>query len=186
MSFELIEAEEAHYPKALMCRRSGSPAPGITRTRHAGHRGAHSRSSSSMCWWRRSSRSWPDATERRASSRAAPARPLHEQEAGRGVVAAAGPGRATEAAVEADDRLQPRGAIAPNRLQRDFTASAPDRVWVADTTFLPVLAGFIYLVVVIDLFSRKVVGWTVGDRLDAGLSTEALRRALARRRPRRV
>ena len=73
--------------------------------------------------------------------------------------------------------------IAPNRLQRDFTASAPDRVWVADTTYLPVLAGFIYLVVIIDLFSRKVVGWTVGDHLDAELSSEALQRALVRRSP---
>jgi len=44
-----------------------------------------------------------------------------------------------------------------------------------------VLVGFIYLVVSIDLFSRKVVGWTVGDRLDASLSTQALRRAFARR-----
>jgi len=52
---------------------------------------------------------------------------------------------------------------------------------VAETTSLPVLVGFIYLVVSIDLFSRKVVGWTVGDRLDASLSTQALRRAFARR-----
>ena len=73
--------------------------------------------------------------------------------------------------------------IAPNRLQRDFTASAPDRVWVADTTYLPVLVGFIYLVVIIDLFSRKVVGWTVGDCLDAELSSEAFQRALVRRNP---
>ena len=73
--------------------------------------------------------------------------------------------------------------IAPNRLQRDFSASAPDRVWVADTTYLPVIGGFIFLVAIIDLFSRKVVGWSLGDRLDAELSGEALHRALARRSP---
>jgi transposase InsO family protein len=73
--------------------------------------------------------------------------------------------------------------IAPNRLQRKFTAPAPDRVWVADTTYLPVATGFIFLVVVLDLFSRKVVGWAVGDRLDAELSGLALGRALGRRRP---
>jgi putative transposase len=73
--------------------------------------------------------------------------------------------------------------IAPNRLQRDFTAPAPDRVWVADTTYLPVATGFIFLVIILDLFSRKVVGWAVGDHLDAELSAEALQRALAKRRP---
>jgi hypothetical protein len=66
-------------------------------------------------------------------------------------------------------------------LSRAVTSA--DRAWVADTTYLPVLGGFIFLVVVLDLFSRKVVGWSVGDRLDAELSGEALRRALARRRP---
>jgi putative transposase len=54
---------------------------------------------------------------------------------------------------------------------------------VADTTYLPVLGGFIFLVAIIDLFSRKVVGWSLGERLDAELSGEALRRALARRSP---
>ncbi len=73
--------------------------------------------------------------------------------------------------------------IAPNLLDRNFTAEAPDRVWVADTTYLPVLGGFIYLCVILDLFSRKVVGWSVDDRLDAELSGEALRRALAVRQP---
>jgi putative transposase len=56
-------------------------------------------------------------------------------------------------------------------------------VWVADTTYLPVVAGFVFLAVILDLYSRKVVGWSVGERLDAELSGEALRRALARRRP---
>jgi transposase InsO family protein len=71
--------------------------------------------------------------------------------------------------------------IAPNLLERNFSSDAPDRVWVADTTYLPVVAGFVFLVVILDVYSRKVVGWSVGDRLDAELSSEALRRALARR-----
>jgi putative transposase len=74
--------------------------------------------------------------------------------------------------------------IAANLLKRDFSASAPDRVWVADTTYLPAVGGrFFFLVAIIDLFSRKVVGWSMGDRLDADLSCEALRRAVARRNP---
>jgi transposase InsO family protein len=73
--------------------------------------------------------------------------------------------------------------IAPNLVNRVFTVSAPNKVWVADTTYLPVLGGFLFLVAVIDLFSRKVVGWSLGDSLDAELSGLALRRALARRQP---
>jgi hypothetical protein len=77
-----------------------------------------------------------------------------------------------------------REPIAPNLLNRNFTAEAPDRVWVADTTYLPVLGGFLFLVIILDLFSRKVVGWSIGDRLDAELSGEALRSAIGRRQPR--
>jgi transposase InsO family protein len=76
-----------------------------------------------------------------------------------------------------------RESIAPNLLARNFTAEAPNRVWVADSTYLPVIAGFLFLVVVIDLYSRKVVGWAMADRLDAELSATALRRALAARLP---
>ena len=76
-----------------------------------------------------------------------------------------------------------REPIAPNLLGRNFAAEAPDRVWVGDTTYLPVLGGFLFLVVILDLFSRKVVGWSLGDRLGAELSTEALWRAISRRQP---
>ena len=74
--------------------------------------------------------------------------------------------------------------IAPNCLQRDFSASAPDRVWVGDTTYLPVIGGFILLVAIIDLFSCKVVGWSLGDRPDAELSGEALHPRAGETQPR--
>lgn len=73
----------------------------------------------------------------------------------------------------------------PNRLGRVFRVDAPNAAWVADTTYLPTRTGFVFLVVVLDLFARRVVGWAVADRLDAPLAATALRRALARRRPRR-
>jgi len=73
--------------------------------------------------------------------------------------------------------------MASNLLSRQFTAPAPDRVWVADTTYLPIIGGFLFFGAIIDLFSRKVVVWALGDRIDAELSTLALRRALARRVP---
>ncbi len=72
---------------------------------------------------------------------------------------------------------------APNRLDRDFMAEAPNRKWVVDITYLPTAAGWVYLAVVLDLFGRKVVGWSIGNSLATGLVSDALRRAIERRRP---
>ena len=72
---------------------------------------------------------------------------------------------------------------APNILAQDFKADAPNQKWVADITYLPTLAGWVYLAVVIDLFSRKVVGWEMSDRLTTPLVTGALKNAIEARRP---
>lgn len=72
---------------------------------------------------------------------------------------------------------------ADNILDQDFQATAPNQKWVADITYLPTLAGWVYLSVVIDLFSRKVVGWAMGDRLTTPLVTGALKLAIEQRRP---
>lgn len=73
--------------------------------------------------------------------------------------------------------------VAPNMLDRDFAAQAPDRKWAADITYVPTGQGWLYLAAVIDLCSRKVVGWAMADHLRAELCTEALDMALKRRRP---
>ena len=73
--------------------------------------------------------------------------------------------------------------IAPNRLGRNFAASAPDRKWACDLTYIFTDEGWLYLSVVIDLFSRRVVGWSMSDDLKAAGVAEALQMALARRRP---
>jgi transposase InsO family protein len=75
-------------------------------------------------------------------------------------------------------------AVAPNRLARQFTAPAPDRIWVSDITYLATVDGWLYLAVVLDLFSRRVVGWAISDRLGEGVALDALGMGLARRRPR--
>ena len=75
-------------------------------------------------------------------------------------------------------------SVAPNRLARQFTTSSPDRVWVADITYFATGEGWLYLAVVLDLFSRRVVGWATSDRLGEGIALEALGMGLARRRPR--
>jgi len=73
--------------------------------------------------------------------------------------------------------------IAPNRLKTDPTPSAPNQVWVADITYIWTLEGWIYLAAVMDLFSRKIVGWALAPTMETSLVKEALQRALASRRP---
>jgi putative transposase len=73
--------------------------------------------------------------------------------------------------------------VAPNLLQRDFSADEPNTKWVADTTYIWTAEGWLYLAVVLDLFSRLVVGWSMAAIQDATLVTQALRMAVARRRP---
>lgn len=72
--------------------------------------------------------------------------------------------------------------VAPNRLNQDFTAIAPNRKWVGDITYLWTDEGWLYLAVVIDLYSRLVVGWAMSERMTAALACEALTMALWRRK----
>lgn len=73
--------------------------------------------------------------------------------------------------------------IAPNLLERDFTAEAPDQSWVTDITFLWTKQGWLYLAVILDLFSRRVVGWATSENVDRHLALAALDMALVQRRP---
>jgi transposase InsO family protein len=73
--------------------------------------------------------------------------------------------------------------IAPNLLDRDFTASAPNQKWVGDITYIWTRQGWLYLAVLIDLFSRRVVGWAMGDTLATELPLRALHMAIQTRRP---
>jgi putative transposase len=73
--------------------------------------------------------------------------------------------------------------VAPNLLQRNFTAQHPNRVWVSDLTYLRVGRSWMYLVVFIDLYSRRVVGWALSTALDHRVALTALQRAVAQRRP---
>lgn len=80
-------------------------------------------------------------------------------------------------------QADPTNKPADNRLDRDFTATAPNRKWVTDITYLPTARGWVYLAVVLDLFGRKVVGWSIGNSLATELVSKALRRAIENRRP---
>ena len=73
--------------------------------------------------------------------------------------------------------------VAPNVLDRQFTVAAPNTAWVSDITYLWTREGWLYLVVILDLFSRRVVGWALRNRITRELAVEALTMALAHRQP---
>lgn len=72
---------------------------------------------------------------------------------------------------------------APDLVQRDFTATAPNELWVADITYVPTWAGFLFLAIVLDAFSRRIVGWAMATHLKTELVLDALEMALMQRRP---
>ena len=185
MSFELIAAEEAHYPKALMCRALGLSRSGhhAYRTRGPSRRALGQQQLDVLVaaiFAELKGRYGAPRIERELRRRG------HRTSRKRVAASLVRQGLAARQKRHWRTTTDSRHGepIAPNLLKRDFSASAPDRVWVADTTYLPVIGGrFLFLVAIIDLFSRKVVGWSMGDRIAADLSCEALRRALARRNP---
>jgi putative transposase len=73
--------------------------------------------------------------------------------------------------------------IAANRLNRDFSVSAPNKVWVTDITYIWTREGWLYLAAILDLFSRRVVGWSMDSHIDRDLALDALGMALRTRRP---
>ena len=76
-----------------------------------------------------------------------------------------------------------RNAIAQNKLERNFNAEKPDQKWASDITYIPTLEGWLYLAVVIDLFSRKVIGWSMNESLESRLVLDALEMARISRNP---
>ena len=73
--------------------------------------------------------------------------------------------------------------VAPNTLNRQFAVAAPNRVWAGDITYVWTAEGWLYLAVVLDLYSRMAIAWAMGSRLTETLATEALTMALGRRQP---
>ena len=78
------------------------------------------------------------------------------------------------------------GRQAPDLVERAFKAEAPNRLWVADITYIPTWSGFLYLAIVLDVFSRRIVGWSMSLTLHADVVLAALNMALAVRKPKSV
>ena len=75
---------------------------------------------------------------------------------------------------------------APDLVDRNFSADAPDKLWVADITYVPTWSGFLFLAVVLDVFSRRVVGWAMATHLRTSLVLDALDMAIYQRKPKEV
>jgi putative transposase len=81
----------------------------------------------------------------------------------------------------------PKQRPAPDLVNRRFVAQAPNQLWVADITYVPTWAGFVFLAIVLDVWSRRIVGWAIGEEITTpDLVLAALNMAIAQRRPRTV
>ena len=80
-------------------------------------------------------------------------------------------------------RRDPRAAPAPDLLGRDFVSAQPHRVWLADITYLPTQEGYLYLAFILDVYSRKIVGWSMASHMRTELVVDALQMAVWRRKP---
>jgi len=83
-------------------------------------------------------------------------------------------------------RRNPEAQSAADLVNRKFTSAAPNELWVADITYVPTQAGFLYLAVVVDAFSRRVIGWAMAGHLRTQLVLDALEMAIRQRHPKRV
>lgn len=81
------------------------------------------------------------------------------------------------------EKRVPKKDSAEDLVKRDFSADGPNGAWFADITYVKVRTGWVYLAVVMDIWSRRIVGWSMGPRIGAALADDALRMAIARRRP---
>jgi len=86
-----------------------------------------------------------------------------------------------ERTFKATTRRNKAHPVAPNRLKRDFEADRPNRKWLSDITYIPTAEGWLYLAAVLDVFSRRIVGWAMSDRMTTDLTIRALKMALEHR-----
>ncbi len=184
MKFEFIEAEKASFPVAFMCRHLGVSRAGF------------------YAWRERP----PSLRELDDERLLALIRAIHDESKGRygsprvrRELAAKGvhASKHRVARLMQENGLRGRRRrrfrhttdsnhalpVAPNTLAQDFTVDAPNRVWVTDITYIPTREGWLYLAAILDRYSRRVVGWSMSDRITRQLTLDALAMALRARAP---
>jgi putative transposase len=186
VKFAFIEAEKACFPVAFMCRHLGVSPSGFYAWRQ--RRGRTSRRAQRDARLARQVAAIHRDSERRYGSPR-----VHHELRRRGIyvsrkrvarlmqhqgLAARRPRRFVRTTDSAHNL-----PIAPNVVARDFTATSRDRTWVGDITYVPTREGWLYLAVLLDAFSRRVVGWAMSADLSRGLALAALEMALMGRKP---
>jgi putative transposase len=183
-AFNLIDAERASYPVAMLCRMLG-----VSKSGYYAWRGRAP-----------SERSRQDALliekirEIHSRSRETYGYPrVHAELRSLGVrcgrrrvarlMRAAGLRGCVRGKKRRTTRRNPRAAPASDLLRRDFVAGQPNRIWLADITYVPTREGFLYLAFILDTHSRKVVGWSMAPHMRTELVVNALEMAVWRRRP---
>lgn len=183
--FRFVERERANYPVATMCRVLGVSTSGYYawRSRPASARSlADAVLTETITHIHRGSRGTYGAPRVRAELRD-DYRVFCAQKRVARLMAKAGIQGVSRRRRVKTTRSEKTAAPAPDLLERDFGATEPDRKWVADITYVPTWSGFLYLAVVLDCFSRRVVGWCMRDDLSTQLVLDALEMAIANRRP---
>lgn len=182
--FRFVDAEKARFPVALLCRMVGVSKSGY------------------YAWKMRppSKRSCEDAAltkrivEVHSRSRETYGYPRVHAElralgvrCGRrraaGLMRESGLRRCMRGRKRRTTRRDPRATPAPDLVGRNFAATAPDRLWTADITYVKTDEGFLYLAFVLDVYSRKIVGWSMASHLKTELVVDALQMAVWRRKP---
>jgi putative transposase len=182
--FRFIEAEKANFPIVVLCR--------VLRVRRSGFYAWKGRVPSARARANGVARVHVRAVYREHQRRYGSPR-IHRELKAQGVAM----GRHRVARLMREQGLRARGKrrycvttnsahhhrVAPNRVARNFSASAPNRVWLTDITYLATGEGWLYLTCFLDVYSRRVVGWAVDDRLHAAATCRALHEATVRRKP---
>lgn len=181
MRFRFIHAEKAKYPLGLLCRVLEVSTKGY------------------YSWLERGEATYPNRVEldqavrevHRENKRRYGSRRIKEALAEQGMQVGRTSVRASmrrlglkiryPKAFRVTTKADPHASYAPNILDRQFNYDAPNQAWVGDISYVRTSSGFLYLAVVIDLYSRMIVGWSVQPHMRASLVDDALRMALARR-----
>jgi len=186
MRFAFIEREKAHHAVALLCRVLGVSSSGYYAWRG---RGPSDRARSDAALTARlihlheQSRQTYGAPRLQAELRAAGVRCGRKRVAR--LMRQAGLVGCHRRRQRGTTRRDPAAAPAADQVQRHFVAAAPNRLWTADITAVPTAVGFLYLAVVLDVYSRRIVGWAMAPHLRTALVLAALEMALRTRRPAR-
>jgi putative transposase len=183
-SFNLIEAERASYPVAVLCCVLGVSKSGYYAWR--GRPPSERRRQDALLTekireihsWSRETYGYPRV---HAELRSLGVRCGRRRVAR--LMRAAGLRGCVRGKKRRTTRRDPRAAPAPDLLCRDFVAARPNRVWLADITYIPTREGFLYLAFILDTHSRKVVGWSMAPHMRTELVVDALEMAVWRRGP---